>query len=143
MIRSQMRSHSLTIRLPTLRSALGALLALHLGLAPAGVAHTAMMHAPIGAVPPAAQDGAVLVYCHEAAAAANAVTNRPASHPPGKSHSACCEVNQCRCMSVCFVAATAPPLFSIANRHTLAPSFVAPAEPHRLPTRQFRPPIAL
>ena len=137
------RLRFLTIRLRTLRATLGVLLALHLGLAPAGVAHAAMMRMSIAAAFGGAQSDAVAPPCHEVTAVAAAVTSGAPLPAPGKLRSPCCDISRCHCVSACYVATTAVAPFSIVERHMLTPPFATPAAPSKLPAKQFRPPIDL
>ena len=139
MIKGMMRFNSLTFRFRTLRATLGVLLALHLGLAPTGMAHAAAMRESAATEQIVASVEAAVPPCHQAAAAD--ADNSPSSPVPEKSHLPCCKVSQCHCMSACYVDAIVMAPTGVFVSYSMAAQLDTPAAVTERPVRRFRPPI--
>ena len=147
-----MRILPLRSRVRWLRALVGTLLALHVGLAQAGMAHSKAMHAEVGLAPGAATGSMVTARCHgQAVTVGLAVVDRvspgAASSTPAEGHGArhtpCCESGDCHCVAACYhSAATAFVLIGLA-KHNVTKSLDARATPPPQLARELRPPISL
>ena len=148
-----MRILPLRFRLRWLRALVGTLLALHVGMAQASIAHGGAMHEGVRIAHFASQTGLTTARCHgEALTAglapgdhgASPVTGSPS--PPenrGARHSPCCETGDCHCSAACYHSvATAFVVVAIVTYVFATPVDARATVPPQL-ARELRPPIVI
>jgi hypothetical protein len=142
---------SLQFRMRWLRALLGALLALHIGMAQASMVHAAAVPAGVGSSRGAAPAAGAAPRCHgdavtdgavraDLGAAAAAVS--AAAGAQGAPHAPCCASGDCHCAAACYPhVAAASVLIGIAD-HVVAARVGASAMPPPPLARELRPPIS-
>ena len=148
-------SPRMPIRLPRRRfrqlcSTLGAVLALHLGVAQSAMAHLNVTTTPRAA---SAMDSHIHTPpCHEQVSMAGmvmpdrdtATTPAKGAHPNhGAHHAPCCDEGACQCVAGCYVSVTSEPMFAGAQDSMMTASFATNSWPSAPLARELRPPIAL
>ena len=137
-------------RFRQLCSTLGAVLALHLGVAQAAMAHPNMT--PTRAAASAMDSHIDTPPCHEQASMAGmvmpdrdtAMTPAKDTHPNhGVHHAPCCDEGACHCAAGCYASVTSGPVFIGAQDSMIAASFAAASLPPAPLARELRPPITL
>jgi hypothetical protein len=118
-----------------LRALLGALLALHVGMAQASMVHAA------GAVPRCHDDAVAngAAGAHHAGAAAEGAA---AAGAQGVPHAPCCDSGDCHCAAACYQHLAAASVLIGITDHVAAARIGASALPPPPFSRELRPPIS-
>ena len=146
-----MRTLPIKSRLRWLRALCGTLLALHVGLAQANMAHDGAMHTEAGLAHGASPTSLEITRCHgDAIAVGLAAVDKDlsvaASSAPAEGHGArhtpCCKTGDCHCAAACVPdVATTFLLIGLTNHTVVTPGDARAAFPPQL-ARELRPPIA-